>query len=137
MTQPAVIHRAELPLDDRPHGIDLTGDILHVAVRRSRVVDVWYQPRPDNVDVMRRSFQVVGTGQPLPTHLGFDTIGRHCGTAVAPESDLVWHVLENFCGHETVIDTAGPDDPPGYGSGICEQCAVTMRGDGNGGWIPV
>ncbi|MFI2620470.1 hypothetical protein [Streptomyces sp. NPDC018584] len=136
MNQPAVIHRAELPLDDRPHAIDLTGEILHVAARRPLAVDVWYQTRPDSVQPMRRSFQIVGTGQPIPTHLGVDTIGRHHGTAVNREADLVWHVLENFCLHEEVIDTAELDRQPGYGSGICPRCAVALRGDGNDGWIP-
>lgn len=136
MTQPAVIHRAELPIDDRPHGIDLTGDILHVAVRRSRTVDIWYQARPDSVQPMRRSFQVVGTGLPIPEHLGIDVIG-HKGTALVPESALVWHVLENYCLHDDVIDIVELPDQPGYGTGRCEHCGVSVRGDGQGGWIPV
>lgn len=135
MTQPAVIHRAALALDERPHGIDLTGDILHVAVGRSRVVDIWYQPRPDSVEAMRRSFQVVATNQPIPAHLG--TVIGHRGTALNPESGQEWHVLENQCPHDEVVDTAEMGDEPGAGSGMCVRCSVTLRGDGNGGWIPV
>ena len=132
MSAPSVIHRTELPIDDRPHGIDLTGDILHTAVRRHGMVDVWYQTRPDTVEPMRRSFQVVGTGQPIPVPLG-----RHHGTALTPDGALVWHVLENHCPHEHVIDTAEMQDLAGYGTGICATCHVTLRGDGEDGWVPV
>lgn len=137
MTQQAVIHRAELPLNDRPHGIDLTGEILHVAARRTGAVDVWYQARPDGEEPMRRSFQVVGTGQPIPTHLGLSIVGGHKGTAISPDGQLVWHVLENHCAHEDVIDTAQITDKPGHGSGICERCTVDLRADGHDGWLPV
>lgn len=68
-----VIHRTELPIDDRPHGIDLTGDILHAAVRRFGSVDVWYVARQDSQQHMRRSFQIVGTGQPFPPGLDATT----------------------------------------------------------------
>lgn len=130
----AVIHRTELPVDDRPHGIDLTGEILHVAARRPGAIDVWYQARPDGMESMRRSFQVVGTGQPIPTYLGFYV--THKGTAVTRNGALVWHVLENHCTHEHVIDTALLRDKPGYGTGICADCYVTLRGAGQDSWVP-
>lgn len=135
MTQ-AVIHRVVLPLDDVPHGIDLTGKILGAAVRRSQGVDVWYQARPDGTAAMRRSFQVVGTNLPIPDYLGDNVSDVHQGTAVHPESSLVWHVLENPCPHTDVTDTTQPSDPPGQGTGICDLCTVALRGDGQGGWIP-
>lgn len=129
---PDVIHRAELPIDDRPHGIDLTGDILHTAVRRPGAVDIWYQARRDpSVEHMRRSFQIVATGQPIPVSLA-----RHHGTAITPDGQLVWHVLENHCRHQHVIDTAQFSDPPGRGTGICEHCHAHLKGDGDDGWIP-
>ncbi|MEW2393144.1 hypothetical protein AB0933_32765 [Streptomyces venezuelae] len=129
-TQPAVIHRAALALDERPHGIDLTGDILHVAVGRSRVVDLWYQPRPDGVQAMRRSFQVVATNQPIPAHLG--TVIGHQGTALAPESGQEWHVLENQCPHPPEVIETDPESD----TTSCGQCGVRLQDDGQGGWIP-
>lgn len=129
---PDVIHRAELPIDDRPHGIDLTQEILHAAVRRPGMVDVWFKARRDpSMAHMRRSFQVVATGQPIPSHLD-----RHHRTAVSPDGQLVWHVLENHCQHEDVIDVAEFGEKPGFGKGLCQHCPVTLRGDGEGGWIP-
>lgn len=126
-----VIHRAELPLDDRPHGIDLTGDILHAAVRRPGKVDVWYVARPDGMAPMRRSFQIVGTGQPFPIWLG-----RHQHTAITPDGQLVWHVLENHCQHQDVEEVRQMKDPPDRVPGICCDCTVDLIGDGQGEWTP-
>ncbi|MFF7335400.1 hypothetical protein [Streptomyces sp. NPDC008150] len=137
MTEPAVIHRVELPIDDRPHGIDLTGVILHVASRRHGYLDVWYQARPADVDHMRRAFQVVGTGQPIPAHLGAHIAGGHKGTAITPDGQLVWHLLESYCSHQNVIEAAEFGDQPGTGAGICQDCPTALRGDGEGGWLPV
>ena len=131
MTQQNIIHRTELPLDDRPHGIDLTGEILHTAIRRTGAVDVWYLARPDSMEPMRRSFQVVGTGQPLPIWLG-----RHHGTAITPDDQFVWHVLENHCQHQHVIETTEFGQHPDRGSGLCQHCPAHLLGDGDGGWIP-
>lgn len=130
----AVIHRTRLPIDDLPHGIDLTGEILHVAARHLGTVEVWYQARPDGMDPMRRSFQVVGTGQPIPAHLGF--YATHKGSAVTPDGQLVWHVLENHCQHQNVADASEVQDPPGHGRGICVDCSIRLRGDGEDGWLP-
>ncbi|MDX3531180.1 hypothetical protein P1P75_33450 [Streptomyces sp. ID05-39B] len=132
----AVIHRAELPLDDRPHGIDLTGEILHTAVRRPGAVDVWYQARPAGMDPMRRSFQVVGTGHPIPAHLGFYLHGSHKGTAISPDGLLVWHVLENHCQHQDVTETTEWGQLPDT-SALCLLCRARLKGDGDDGWIPV
>lgn len=128
---PRVIHRAELPVDDRPHGIDLTGDILHVAARRHGAVDVWYTARPPGMQHMRRSFQIFGTGQPIPVWLG-----RHHGTAITPDDQLVWHVLENHCPHPDVTEVPEMKDDPSRAPGICDNCGVHLIGDGNGGWLP-
>lgn len=127
MTQQAVVHRAELPLDDRPHGIDLTGEILHVAARRPYAVDVWYQARPDGMEPMRRSFQIVGTGQPVPTHLGFHV--THKGTAISPDGQLVWHVLENHCPH-----VERPGSMPALLPGDCSNCLARLVPDEEFGW---
>jgi len=129
--QQAVIHRAELPIDDRPHGIDLTGEILHTAVRWHGAVDIWYQPRPANMEPMRRSFQIVATGQPVPTYLGFDVVGSHKGTAVDPDGQFVWHVLENWCPHKDPNQTAPTVLPGG-----CPACRVRLIPDSEYGWRP-
>ncbi|CAL9667985.1 hypothetical protein SUDANB145_07261 (plasmid) [Streptomyces sp. enrichment culture] len=136
MTVPAVIHRFELPIDDRPHGIDLTGELLHVAARRPGAVDVWYQTRPDGMEPMRRSFQIVSTGQPIPAHLGFYLYDTHKGTTVTPDGVLVWHVLENRCTHQNVSTVPDRSERPGRDTGLCQGCQVRLRGDGDGGWIP-
>jgi hypothetical protein len=127
-----VIHRTELPIDDRPHGVDLTGDILHAAVRRPGAVDVWYLARHASQQHMRRGFQIVGTGQPIPCYLG-----RNARTAISSDGLLVWHVLENHCSHQNVIDTKEMGDQPGCGTGICYDCNATLKGDGGDGWIPL
>lgn len=126
-----VIHRAELPLDDRPHGIDLTCDILGAAVRRPGAVDVWYLARPADQEPMRRSFQAVLTDQPFPSFLG-----RHHGTAITSDGQLVWHVLENYCRHQNVIDVSEIRDLPDRLPGICHDCHAHLIGDGQGLWTP-
>lgn len=135
MTQQAVIHRTELPIDDRPHGIDLTGEILHTAVRQHGVVDVWYQPRPAGREPMRRSFQIVATGQPIPTYLGFDVVHSHKGTAVDPDGQFVWHVLESYCPHEDVTETTDWAQRPNT-SALCLLCGIHLTSDGESPWSP-
>ncbi|MDX2658289.1 hypothetical protein PV402_39575 [Streptomyces scabiei] len=131
MALPDVIHRIELPLDDRPHGIDLTGDILHAAVRRPDAVDVWYFARRDDTRHMRRSFQIAATGQPLHPWLG-----RHHKTAVSPDGQLVWHVLENHCPHQYVLDVGEMKDRPDRPVGICDLCSTHLVGNEDGAWTP-
>lgn len=132
MPIPAVIHRIALPVDDRPHGIDLTGDLLHAAVRQHGAVDVWYQARRDPaIEHARRSFQVVATGQPIPAWLD-----RHHKTAITPDGQLVWHVLENYCPHQDVIEVPEMQDPTDRVPGICRGCHVHLMGDSQGVWTP-
>ncbi len=132
MALPNVIHRIELPLDDRPHGIDLTGEILHSAVRRPTAVDVWYFARRDDTKHMGRSFQIVATGQPLPAWLF-----RHHQTCISPDGALVWHVLENLCPHGRVLDVSEMKDPPERPIGLCDLCNAHMAGNGLGEWMPL
>ncbi len=127
----AVIHRFALPLDDRPHGIDLTGEILHAAVRRTGHVDIWYFARPASLQPMRRSFQIVGTGQPLPIWLA-----THHKTAITPDGQLVWHVLENHCQHQNVVEVPEMKDLPDRVPGVCRDCTAHLIGDGQGVWTP-
>ena len=134
LTIPNVIHRIEIPIDDRPHGIDLTGELLHAAVRRHGAVDVWHFRRNENIQPMRRSFQIVATGQPIPAHLSHL---HRTKTAITPDGQLVWHVLENGCLHQNVIEVPEMQDPTDRVPGLCHDCHVHLIGDGKGVWTPV
>lgn len=81
-----IIYRYEVPVDDQWHGHDLSGSVLHVGCRNPRVVEFW--ALHTGGFTVRRLFQVVGTGQPLPAG------SRHVGTAIAPGGRLVWHLVE-------------------------------------------
>jgi hypothetical protein len=82
----AAIYRYEVPVDDRWHPLQLSGDIVHVGCRNMHTVEVWalHTDGPQET----RSFRVYGTGHTLPPDL------RHIGTAIAPGGQLVWHLLE-------------------------------------------
>lgn len=79
--------RWEVPVDDRPHTLPLTGQIVHVACRQVDLVEVWSlddgsgEPDP-------RTFQVVGTGHAFPDDW------QYRGTALSPSGRLVWHLME-------------------------------------------
>jgi hypothetical protein len=77
---------------------------------------------------MRRSFQIVATGQPWPPMMA-----RHHATAVSPDGQLVWHVLENICPHLEVRMDARGDYGPG---GECQHCRVSLTRRGTERWIP-
>lgn len=79
-----VIYRYEVPVDDKWHEIDLSGPIVHVAGRRTSVVEFWAFNQGSLA--RRRAFRVYGTGQPLD-----DDCGMHVGTVVHPT--LVWHLF--------------------------------------------
>jgi hypothetical protein len=81
------IFRYEVPVDDEWHGVDLSGEVLHVDSRHPQVVEFW--ALHSGGPTVRRWFRVFGTGHPLPE-------GRlhHRGTAVAPGGHLVWHLVE-------------------------------------------
>jgi hypothetical protein len=74
------IFRFEVPVDDDWHAL-LAGTPLHVASRRSRVVEFWATPSP-----ALREFRIVGTGHPAPGDV------TYWGTAVTEY--LVWHLVE-------------------------------------------
>ncbi|MEU1497279.1 hypothetical protein [Streptomyces sp. NPDC005732] len=82
----AAIYRYEVPVDDRWHPLQLSGEIVHVDCRTVHAVEVW-AIRTDG-PTQTRSFRVYGTGQPLP-----DAV-EHVGTAIAPGGQLVWHLIE-------------------------------------------
>lgn len=80
------IWRYEIPVDDRWHPLQLSGEILHVDCRNMHAVEVWarHTDGPQTI----RSFRVYGTGQSMPDNL------EHVGTALAPGGQLVWHLME-------------------------------------------
>lgn len=81
------VFRYEVPVDDRPHEIDLRGPLLAVGCRRLNVVEFWAIWDTLAGPERTHTFQVYGTGQP-------DVEGKHLGTAVAPGGELVWHLFE-------------------------------------------
>lgn len=80
------IWRYEIPVDDRWHPLQLSGEILHVDCRNMRTIEVWALHTDEPAET--RSFRVYGTGQPMPDNLD------HVGTALAPGGQLVWHLME-------------------------------------------
>ncbi|MFD9564360.1 hypothetical protein [Streptomyces sp. NPDC059994] len=82
----SAIYRYEIPVDDQWHAVQLSGDVIHVACRNPRAVELWgiHTDGPSAT----RGFRVFGTGQPLPGKV------RHVGTAPTPDGQLVWHLLE-------------------------------------------
>jgi hypothetical protein len=80
------VYRYVVPVDDRPHQIDLRGPLVAVGCRQVNAVEfwaIWDASTPETT----HTFQVYGTGQP-------DVEGSYCGTAVAPADYLVWHLFE-------------------------------------------
>ena len=100
MTPSPVIHRYEIPVDDQVHQITIGLGLIHVAARKRDVVEVWaYAPTGNSA--MTRSFLVVGTGQPCP-------VGTwHAGTAITPDGQLVWHLLETVTPPVEARETPG------------------------------
>lgn len=81
------VHRYEVPVDDRAHGIELSGPIVHVDCRNADRVEIWAMT--EGVDQpMVRTFQVFGTGQTLPDN------AVHIGTALAGRGGALWHLFE-------------------------------------------
>lgn len=82
------IHRAQILADGHPETLDLSGPIIHIATRAERYIEIWYIDDPA-VPLAPRTFQVFGTGQPLPDDV------THVGSAVTPnDGRYVWHLFE-------------------------------------------
>lgn len=79
------IHRYAVPVDDQAHDIELSGPIVHVGTKDVRQVDFWALVDVDEPRV--RTFQVFGTGHPIPDEAAY------LGTAVA-SIHFVWHLFE-------------------------------------------
>lgn len=83
------IYRYEVAVDDEPHALELAGgDPLHVAATAGdRIVEFW-ATRSNAAPPQIRTFQVVGTGQPLPAG------AQWRGTTARTPTGLVWHLVE-------------------------------------------
>jgi hypothetical protein len=85
------VHRYEVSVDDHAHDIELHGPIVHVDCRNPDRVEIWAMTGVQQP--MVRTFQVFGTGQPLPDN------AAHIGTALAGRGGtLVWHLFELLVG---------------------------------------
>jgi hypothetical protein len=80
--------RWEVPVDGEWHVLDVLGELVHVACRKSGVVEFWADGDNEFSTPVRRTFGVFATGQPVSP-----TIGVHYrGTAF----DIldVYHLFE-------------------------------------------
>ncbi len=90
MTETRKMYRYEIPIDDQSHVIGLTHSPVasSAAPRGSHgwAVEFWCE-HTEGAPPSRRTFQVFGTGHPLPED------ARWVATCVR-ESGLVWHLYE-------------------------------------------
>lgn len=91
-----VMHRFEVPVDDRWHSFGCPdGEIKTIASKNSYrglevpAVEFWCEAE-ENVDYDDRMFLVVGTGQLI--NAGPEV--RYVGTAPRDSAGLVWHLFE-------------------------------------------
>jgi hypothetical protein len=78
------VYRYVVPVNDEAHEIELSGPIVHVAARSMGNVEFW--ALVGEQESLVRTFQVFGTGHPLPHQ------AKYIGTALA--GPLVWHLFE-------------------------------------------
>ena len=80
------MHRYEVPIDDGPHVIPLSGSPVAVAAQtHAYVVEFWAEDTGG--PPVKRMFQVFGTGHALPEG------ARWVGTCARVEG-FVWHLYE-------------------------------------------
>jgi hypothetical protein len=80
------IFRYIVPVNDQPHAIPLTHDPLYVANGDTLdEVEFWAEHDSDS-DEWAATFQVFGTGQPLPDG------AVYVGTCPRTREGLVWHL---------------------------------------------
>lgn len=86
--------RYRVSVNDEPHQFELSSDPLHVEAGRWGVhpqgphfVDFW-TINVDGAPQRSRSFQVFGTGQPLPED------AKYIGTTARTDEGAVWHLFE-------------------------------------------
>jgi hypothetical protein len=72
------VNRYEVPVDDQPHGHELSGSLLGVAAQSADVVEFWAEAG-DGIGVTRQ-FRVFDTGQPIPDDARW--VGTTSGTVL-------------------------------------------------------
>jgi hypothetical protein len=82
--------RYEVPVDDKQHTLEVDGPIVSVNCRDLDAVEFWTMAGGASPPRWR-TFLVVGTGHLLPSWAG---AGSYRGTGLAPNTRLVWHLLE-------------------------------------------
>lgn len=94
------VFRYVVPVDDQPHAFYLVSNVrvLHVAAQAftaetvssdsNHAVEFWVEDYGGDLLTIRRTFQVFGTGQPLPDG------AQWRGTCDRLPSGLVWHLYE-------------------------------------------
>lgn len=87
------IHRYEVPVDNRWHYVEMTGDIVHVAVRELDAMQVWALVG-DHPKVVKE-LCVFGTGQPIPAGYNGSSL-RHVGTALVCDLRLACHLFQRM-----------------------------------------
>jgi hypothetical protein len=80
--------RWEVPVDGEWHVLDVLGDLVHVACRKSGVVEFWADGDDEFTTPMRRTFRVFGTGHHVAPTIG----AHHRGTAT--DGLDVYHLFE-------------------------------------------
>lgn len=79
--------RYVVSVDDEPHTVALSHSPVAVAAIGAWSVEFWAE-HTEGATQVKRSFQVFGTGHPLPDN------ARWVGTCRRTESGLVWHLYE-------------------------------------------
>jgi hypothetical protein len=80
--------RYEIPIDDQPHTIPLSRDPVAVAAVKTRfAVEFWAEDTP-GARRAERTFQVFGTGHPLPGD------AQWIGTCARSDEGFAWHLYE-------------------------------------------
>ncbi|WP_442811729.1 MULTISPECIES: DUF7352 domain-containing protein [unclassified Streptosporangium] len=87
--------RYQVVVNDRPQGFKLGGNPVHVEAARlgagpqaQHLVEFWAEGRRLDGTEIERTFQVFGTGHPLPEG------ARWWGTTARTPEGLVWHLYE-------------------------------------------
>lgn len=81
------VFRYEVPVDDRVHGLQLSGPIVETACRSRGLVEMW--ALTDVEPPRRRYFRVYGTGHLVTAE---PALVFHRGTVL--DGELVWHLFE-------------------------------------------
>lgn len=91
MTAARRMFRYVVPVDDQPHVIPLSHSPVAVAAVHDPLgvfsVELWAE-HTEGAPQVRRTFQVFGTGHPLPDD------ARWAGTCARTAEGLVWHLYE-------------------------------------------